>query len=368
MLAILIFPGCQNQNKVNDEDKIPKILDELIIENNVPGINLSIIYKNGKQTNYSAGVADTSTKVPLTTQHVMFSGSIGKTYAVAILMQLVDEGKIDLEEKFITYFPDNQWLKRLPNINDITVEMLLQHTTGLPRYIENQAVWDTLKASPDKIWTYEDRLSNIYDSEPVHEADKGWAYSDTNYILLGMLIEKITGSYYYDEVENRILKPYGLTYTYPAITREINNLPTGYSDLGDFFRMPGVVVVDGKYAFNPQMEWTGGGMVSTTSDLAKWSKLYFEGELFSPELLTKITTPNSNGIEIDKGLSYGTGSFIYNTKFGKAYGHTGFVPGFVSIFAYYPDKRIAVALQVNCDYAKKKMELTEYLDWVFVGG
>jgi len=132
------------------------------------------------------------------------------------------------------------------------------------------------------------------------------------------------------------------------------------------FRMPEIVVVDGKYAFNPQMEWTGGGMASTTPDLARWAKIYYEGQLFSDSLLNKITTPNSNAKMLDDSLAYGMGSFIYKTKFGKALGHTGFVPGFVSIFAYYPDKKIAVALQINCDYAADKLKLIDYLDKILV--
>jgi len=227
-------------------------------------------------------------------------------------------------------------------------------------------IWDTIHANPDKIWTYKDRLSVIFNDSPVHEAGKDWSYSDTNYILLGMLIEKLTGNPYYDEVNSRILIPLQLTSTHAAIIRDIEDLPVGYSKLPEMFRMPEIVVVDGKYAFNPQMEWTGGGMASTTPDLARWAKIYYEGQLFSDSLLNKITTPNSNAKMLDDSLAYGMGSFIYKTKFGKALGHTGFVPGFVSIFAYYPDKKIAVALQINCDYAADKLKLIDYLDKILV--
>ena len=361
----LILNICFAYNKVAfsaNDDSIQKTLDQLVKDNGIPGLNFSIIYEDGEQFNYSSGYADTLNKTELNSNHVMFSGSIGKTYAVAIIMQLVEEGRIDLKSKFINYFPDNDWLLKLPNIQDVSVEMLLQHTSGLPRYINHQEVWDTVYNNPDKVWTYKDRLSFIFNDKPLHPAGKGWAYSDTNYLLIGMLIEKITGSYYYDEVKNRILIPMKLEKTHPSIQRDIPNLPTAYSNLQEFFSMPGVVVTDGKYCFNPQMEWTGGGMASTTSDLAKWAKIYFENKLFSKESLTKIVTPNSNGKMIDEGLSYGMGSFIYHTKSGIVYGHTGFMPGFNSIFAYFPDHKIAVALQINCDYASSKISLVDYLD------
>jgi len=364
-ITFIVSLACNNGNNAQNNDPILKILDHLVAENNIPGLNLSIIYEDGTQKNYSSGLANLENKEKLNVEHVIFSGSIGKTYAVAIIMQLAEEGKIDLGNKLTGYFPDHEWIHKLPNIEDITIEMLLQHTSGLTRYINHQGVWDTLQNNPDKVWTYFDRLSFIFNDKPVHEAGKGWAYSDTNYLLLGMLIEKIAGSYYYDEVKNRILVPEKLKQTYPSIKREIENLPIGYSKLDSFFRMPEIVVKDGVYAFNPQMEWTGGGMASTTSDLAKWAKIYFEAKLFSKESLNKIITINPNGSNaIGEGLSYGMGSFIYQTKFGKAYGHTGFVPGFVSIFAYYPEQEMAVALQVNCDYATEKMSLVQYLDTI----
>lgn len=359
--------ACQNTSTSYIADEIvEKRLNQLIEENNIPGINFSIIYGDGMQKNYSAGYADMEAKHKLNPQHVIFSGSIGKTYAVAILMQLMEEGKFNLKDKLIDHFPEVDWLKRLPNISDITIEMLLQHTSGLPRYINNQALWDTLKANPDKVWTYEERMAFVFDSEPLHKPGESWAYSDTNYLLLGMLIEKLCESKYYDEVKNRILEVQNLKTTFPANKRTISGLPQGYSKLEAFFRMPHLMVTEGKYAFNPQMEWTGGGIASSTSDLAKWAKIYFTPTLFKQESLQNIITVSSNGKNIAENTDCGMGSFTYHTQLGKAYGHTGFVPGFVSIFAYFPDKDMAVAMQINCDYAKKKMSLSQYLEKILM--
>jgi len=349
ILVIVILISCNSNKDSLENNKIQNQLDDLVIENNLPGLNFSIIYENGEQENYSSGYADTIKKTNLNAQHVLFSGSVGKTYAVAVLMQLLEEGKVDLNDNFIAYFPENEWLQQMPNIQDITIEMLLQHTSGLPRYIYAQAVWDSLQTNPDKVWSYYDRLSYTFTMDPVHAPGEGWSYSDTNYLLIGMLIEKITEAQYYLEVQTRILGPGELNETHPAIKREIPNLPVAYSNLDDFFRMPGIVVVDGKYIFNPQMEWTGGGIASTTPDLAKWAKLYYEHELFSAESLQKIITPIPQGLETGPNESYGMGSFILETEQGKAYSHTGFIPGFQSIFAYFPEKKIAVAMQSNCD-------------------
>jgi D-alanyl-D-alanine carboxypeptidase len=365
--GILLFNSCNYPGKetaIERQSRITKAVEELLSENEIPGLNVSIIFKNGKQENYSAGYANINNEVKLNRMHILFSGSIGKTYAVAVLMQLVDEGKLQLSDLFLNYFPGNEWLMRLPNINDITVEMLLQHTSGLPRYVIGTSIWDTLAVHPDKVWSYEERLSFVFDAEAVHPAGEGWAYSDTGYLLIGMLIEKLTGNNYYDEVQKRLLDPSNLTETYGALRRDLPNIPVGYSRLPEEFRMPEEVVQNGKYVFNPQLEWTGGGFASSTPDLARWAVIYFQGKMFSDSLLKRIITPNKNGVNIDKGLSYGMGSFIYEHKGDIAYGHTGFIPGFNSIFTYFPEYELAIAVQTNCDYSKQKMKagLAGYVD------
>jgi len=368
LLVFIVFitsVECSPPLADTDSDSgIQKTIDSLVVENGLPGLNLSIITSKGRKENYSSGYADVETQTELNADHVLFSGSIGKTYAVAVLMQLVDEGKINLEDRFIDHFADTEWLQYLPNINSISIKMLLQHTSGLPRYMMKPEIWTTIKEEPDKVWTYRERMSYIFNDEPVHEAGKGWGYSDTGYILLGMLIEKITGKYYYDVVFERILNRLTLKDTYPSVKRNMYNLPQGYSQLPESFQMPEKVVTDGNYCFNPQLEWSGGGFASTTPDLARWAEVYYKGPVFSDSLFKKVITPNEQGYMIQPGLSYGMGSFIFDTKHGKAYAHSGFVPGFLSMFAHYPDLGISVALQINCDYASQRLNLIDILNQV----
>ena len=226
-----------------------------------------------------------------------------------------------------------------------------------------EGFWDYVLANPDKVWSYEDRLKYVAGKPAVHPAGKGWAYSDTNYILLGMLLELLSGNYLYDEISERILEPYRLNETYPSLSRKIIKLSMGYSGLSEW-GMPEKVVAEGLYVFNPQMEWTGGGFYSTTTDMARWAKLYYDGGLISDTLLNRMTTPCSFGEDLGDNTAYGMGSFIYETKFGKAWGHTGTMPGYNSIFAYFPEQDMAMALQVNCDYAGRKMNLVSYLEHV----
>lgn len=363
-LLFLIVIGCNNSDRNTSwsGDAVQHVLDSLVFANDLPGANFSVVLSDLSEHAYSAGLADMEQQLKMTSDHVLFSGSIGKTYAVALLLQLLDQGLFSLDDRLMDYFPDQQWLLRLPNMERISIRMLLQHTSGLPEYVMQEATWDSLYSNPDKVWTYYDRMELIFDQASVHEPGEGWAYSDTNYILLGMLIEQLSQEAYYEMLFSRILDPENLRFTHAAIRRDLEDLPQGYSELPEMFRIPPRVVENGNYVFNPQMEWTGGGLVSRTSDLAKWARIYYSGSLFSSSLQQEIITPSSQGTDLDTNMSYGMGSFIYQTNFGPAYAHTGFVPGFNSIFAYYPQLDLAVALQTNCDFASRQMGLIGYLD------
>jgi len=243
--------------------------------------------------------------------------------------------------------------------------MLLEHTSGLPRYIFNPAVSEAVNRDRDKVWTNEERLSMAFEMEALHEAGESWGYSDTNYILIGMLIEKITGENYYELVRKRVLDPLDLKHTYPLVSRNIINASNAYSTKENLFKTPTVLFENDLYYFNPQLEWTGGGFYCTTEDLAKWAKHFYTSAAFSEESLNYIITPNKNAEKIGEGVAYGAGSFILETRYGIAYAHSGTMAGFKSIFAYFPDLDVAVALQTNCDYAQRKIKLINYLEEIF---
>lgn len=339
-------------------------LDSIVKATQIPGLNFSLIENSGRQFNFSSGFENIEEGKKLGIYDLMLSGSIGKTYAAACIYQLIDEKKINLDDKINKHLNEFDWLEYLPNYDEITVEMLLSHTSGLPRWVLKPQVWQILRNEPNREWSYKDRLELIFNEKEVHESGKGWAYSDTNYLLLAMVLESIENKDYYKIIESRLLGPFSLNETSPSNQRKIKNLAMGYSDLPESFKIPNNVLdEEGSYVFNPQMEWSGGGMASTTSDLVKWCDLYYNSKVFGKDLKNKMVSINSNGKNVYQNKhSYGMGSFIYNTKHGIAYGHSGFMPGYNSIMLYYPDHKVSLALQINCDFAIQKMPLTSYLE------
>ncbi len=340
---------------------VQKTVDDLVFKNSIPGLNVSFI-KDNQVYNYSAGYTDVQEKKRLTVSDRLLSGSIGKTYLVPLVFKLIDKGLISLDDRLIDHLSPFDWLSRIPNIEDISIRHLLSHTSGLPRWVMSQDVWTQAANQPNKVWTYEDRMSYIFDLDPVHVAGESWAYSDTNYLFLGMLVEELYGEAYYRILQHEVLLPNGLHNTVPSDKRLIDKLANGYSDLPESFQIPKKVISSAGYAFNPQLEWTGGGLASTTEDLVKWCHEYYTGTMINEELTRLMTTIEPTGKECFGVHSYGMGSFVYQTSDGEAYGHSGFMPGYNSIMVYYPNSKTSIAVQANCDYAAKKMSLVEYTE------
>ena len=186
-----------------------------------PGATVGIALADGTSFGLAVGLSDVTAKRAMTPNDLMLQGSVGKTYAAAVALQLVHEGRIGLDDKIEKYLGGESWFSHLPNAHDITVRMLMNHTSGLVRYEFNEKFTADLTRQPDKTWKPEELVAYILDTTAPFGAGKGWDYSDTNYIVLGMIIERVTGSTYYQEMERRILKPLSLRRTVPSDRRSI---------------------------------------------------------------------------------------------------------------------------------------------------
>jgi D-alanyl-D-alanine carboxypeptidase len=284
----------------------------------------------------------------------MLQGSVGKTYVAAVALQLVHEGTLDLDAEVSRYLGDESWFPQLPNNEAVTVRQLMNHTSGIVRYEFNDRFIDDLLADPDRVWRPEEQVAYLFGSEPPFAAGQGWDYSDTNYIILGIVIERLTGNSYYEEMRRRILEPLQLDNTVPSDSRRIPRLVQGYAGVANPFRLPDAVLSDGEFVINPQFEWTGGGIASSAEDLARWAKALYEGRAFDESLLPIML----DGVDARLGpnTQYGLGVIIRPTPLGTSWGHSGFFPGYLTEMAYFPDHQIALAIQVNSsDFPNLKM-------------
>lgn len=325
--------------------RIQARLDSLAENTAIPGVTLGLAFADGTSVGLASGWADTIADRPMRPDDRMLQGSVGKTYFGAVALQLVAEGRLDLDARLIDYLGDEAWLDRVPNSAEVTVRQLMSHTSGIVRYEFNPAFLQDLVSDPMRTFTPMDRLAYLFDVEPPFEAGEGWEYSDTNFILVAMLIERITGSTAYGEIRRRVLDPLRLGETAPSDRPEVPGLANGYAGANNPFGAFDATIEDGRLAFNPQFEWGGGGFASTAEDLALWVRHIHEGRAFDASLLgqARTGTPAPLGPE----ATYGLGVIMMRLPTGTAWGHSGFMPGYRTEAYYFPERGIGVALQIN---------------------
>ena len=326
-------------------DRLIAALDAWHKAGQFPGATAGIAFADGTSMGLATGVSDRDTGRRMDPTDLMLMGSVGKTFVSAVALQLIHEKKLALQDPLSKYFGTAPWFSRLPNATAITVRHLMTHTSGLVRYEFKEQFTADLTRQPAKVWTPEERLAYILDSPPPFAPGAGWEYSDTNYIVLGMIIEKVTGSTYYAQMQSRLLKPLGLSRIVPADRMVIPGLVQGYAGPNNPFGGTDAMMKDGALVINPQLEWTGGGLASSAEDLARWARLLYEGRAFDAALLPEFL----NGVPAKLGpdTKYGLGVIIRPTPFGESYGHSGFFPGYVTDVMYFPSLKTAIAVQVN---------------------
>lgn len=355
-LALSLPAALHAQTRAADRtqlrERLQQKLDSLHRDGRFAGATAAIALDDGTVITLATGQSDTASHTPMRPTDLMLAGSTGKTFFAALALQLVHEKRITLDDPLSRYLGDAPWWRaadgrtRLPNGDDITLRMLMNHTSGIVRYEFNPAFTSALSAEPYREWSPAEQIAFVLDTEPPFPAGQGWDYSDTNYILLALALEKATGQRAYDMIRTRLLEPLRLTRTVPSTSPHIDGLVQGYAGANNPFGGADAVLADGRLTFNPAFEWAGGGFATTTEDLARWAKALYEGRAFDPALMTHAL----DGIPapaLGRGVSYGLGVIIRDSPLGPAWGHSGFFPGYLTDMRYFPEHRIAVAVQVN---------------------
>lgn len=357
IFCLLFFTGISSAQ----HQRLQNLLDSLRDAGSFPGMNAAIIKADNTLISISSGFNDAERKIPMKQTDRMMQGSVGKTYVAAIAMKLVSIGSVKLDAKVSDFLGHHPWFTRIPNAPDITIRMLMNHSSGVMRYEFKEAFAIDLAKNPDKEWTPSELLQYILDEKATFPAGTGWEYSDTNYILLGLVIEKVTGKKYEDLLDQWILQPLGLKETAPSNKRVLPFLSQGYAGENKQFGGKDKVIEDGKFIINPQFEWTGGGVYSTTTDLTKWAKYLYEGRFIDSSVVKQMMN-EAVPAKLGRDVKYGLGVIVRPTAIGTGYGHSGFFPGYLTEVLYFPDHKMAIAVQANSsDFGRIKLSLLRIL-------
>jgi CubicO group peptidase (beta-lactamase class C family)/pimeloyl-ACP methyl ester carboxylesterase len=330
-----------------------------------PGASMLIITPEGRYFK-STGVADVTTCEPLAADSPYQIGSNTKMMTSAILFQLQEEGVLSTADPLSQWLPD--LAAQLPYGDQITIDMLLTHTSGLHDYFavptadgKTIADGEKDKAMLTRGFTPEELVtlvagSGLSDFEPGAEGQ--WNYSNTGYILLGLIIEQATGKSYAENLNARILEPLGLTQTYLQTgPPEPGALPQAY------FKSPFDFTTS---EWNASQGWSAGAVVSTPDEFAVFLKALFTGRLFNdPATLDRMKEHTGAGVDaLAPGTIYAHGMF--DNK--GVLGHGGQTLGFQSDGGYIPDKDVTIVIWSNAAESNVAREIVPAIAGVVVGG
>jgi D-alanyl-D-alanine carboxypeptidase len=312
----------------------------------IPGINAAFIMPDGKYIRACAGYADEAASKPLRLSDRMLSGSTGKMFFATVILQFVQQGRLDLDAPISRYVANEPWFAGLPNAQGLTLRNLLNHSSGIPEHVATAEFTSLIKADPDKVWGHAELLKTTQGKPALFKAGEGWSYADTNYIVAALVLEKVSGRPAYDLIQERIIGPLKLTGTSPSTSRTLEGLVQGIGMPNSPFHT-GPLLTDGRLPFNPQMEWAGGGFVSTPLDLARLTRALCEGKLYNGELLKQATT--GLAARTGRGHKYGLGFQIRPMRRGETWGHSGWFPGYQTDIHYFTEHKFTIAVQINTD-------------------
>lgn len=302
-----------------DKQKMDSLFN--IIEKNNRGMGAFAIHKEGEQVyRTNIGYADIANNIKANSQTKYRIGSISKTFTAAMILQLVEEGKLELDTKLSKFYP------HIPNANRITIEDLLRHQSGLFNFTNDDAFKDYMEHPKSK----EEILDIFRKQKPLFEPGQMNEYSNTNYVILTFILEDLEKEPYREVLKKRILEPLNLKNT----------------NYGGKINSAG----DEAFSYRKSSEWEpatetdmsipmgAGALISTPSDLNKFYTALFKGKIIKLATLEKMKT-------LKNGYGMGLFSFPFDDK--NFYGHTGGIDGFNAISAYNPVEDLAVSYISN---------------------
>ncbi|WP_051709011.1 serine hydrolase domain-containing protein [Streptomyces sp. NRRL S-350] len=295
----------------------------------------------------ATGVAELTTGEPADPEGRFRIGSTTKTFVATVLLQLVGEHRLDLDDRLECLLPGI-----VPNSSDITVRQLLDHTSGVADYTQGPA-FDSHRPE----WAADGRfrhfglkdlvdLANTY--PPAFPPGRDWQDSATDYVLIGMVIEKLTGHGWNDEVTRRIIRPLGLTGTWMPGDSPFVPCPHAHGYLRTGTGPADVTLLD------PSAAGPAGGGISTTADLTRFLDALLGGRLLHPAELAAMQQTTANG----EGRTYGLGLQRLDTPCGSFWGHAGDVPGYRTMMFGSPDGKRQFAANTTAYAANTTVDNT----------
>ena len=313
---------------------LQKLLDDTLPQTKAPGAVLSV--STADCGTWSGATGASTPNEPMKPGDLVRIGSVTKTFVAASVLSLVGEGKLALDDTLEARHPG------FPGGAGITLRQVLNHTSGIFNYSDDKTWATTVNEDPNRVWAPQELVDVAAGHDPYGAPGAVWHYSNTNYILLGMIVESVTGKSIAEVIRARFLGPQKLSKTsFDGEEPLAGALAHGYG--------PSPQKLDVTTLFDPSWAWSAGAMVSTSADLVAWAGALYGGDALSKDLFADmidapVDTPQ-------KGIAYGLGVFELGpaVALDTAYGHGGDIPGFHTQMWFLPNEKLGLAATVNSD-------------------
>ncbi len=312
----------------------------------LPGVSATVIFPNGSAWTGVAGYAVPSKKIPVRPETPFALASVTKTFTAALILRFQDQGLLSIDDPLSRYLPD------FPNARRITLRMLLQHTSGLPDFFMNPKIDVALLKNKRLAWT--PAMTLAYVLKPVVAPGKVWYYSNTNYVLLGLVAEKVGGASWADLVHRQLLDPLGLHgITVQGVDPPI--APPAHANVmyvgagGQVLprdQTDGTAVVP--FTSVATAAWSAGVLAADSGDLARWGRALYGGTVLSPVSRIEMLTFDPD-IARAYATAYGLGASRVTFDGHVAFGHTGALAGTRSAIRWFPREKLTIAALFNRD-------------------
>jgi D-alanyl-D-alanine carboxypeptidase len=268
------------------------------------------------------------------TDHTYRIASNTKTFTAGVILKLAAQGKLGLDDLASTYLPST------PGLTGMTIRQILSHNAGLYNYTSDSTFISTKSSQPTKVWTPAELIEIAHQHGPYCSPGACYAYSNTDYIVAGLIAQQVGGMEISALIRTMLLTPYGVPNIYfDGEEAAIGTLAQGYDGNGDEI----------SHKFDQSWIWAAGAMVATTADLSRWMKMLGSGQIHDPTIQAQLEDGVSTG---QAGATYGLGVFMYDASYGPAgrsIGHIGSVLGYHSESFYYPDTQVTITNIVTCE-------------------
>ncbi|WP_063753199.1 serine hydrolase domain-containing protein, partial [Streptomyces resistomycificus] len=318
--------------------RLDKAVKDVRKQAGIPGVVVGL-WMPGKGSYVRAtGVADTETRRPMTTDLFTRIGSETKTFTVTALLKLVDDRRVGLDD------PISAYVRGVPNGHRITLRHLAEMRSGLFPYTEDPDFVHDLLSDPSRSFTPREVLAYGFKHKNTFKPGAEFQYSNSNLVLLGLVIEKVSGIRAGDFIEQRVLRPARLRHTlFPTGPEFPEPHARGYTNQ----TLSGEI--EDSTDWNPSWAWTAGAMISNLHDLRRWARIVATGTLLSPETQRERLRMLPTGYP---GTGYGLGIF----ESGGWIGHNGSIPGYESVTVYLPSKKATLVILLNTDVTYEGQE------------